>query len=165
MTKCHFYIIVSLQIKQTWYKHLTSALGGAGRWVLLLFGRSSPPPPTVSGFYAMLTGCRLELHIFHKDVRVLSIFSSNSRQESEKADVKTIPLDVCVRHFRFSDLQTTLSVRVLFIHDSLLLGSLLLLPACLGCLLTLSVSLLQEVLLHTGTVSVSFLFALNIQRG
>lgn len=67
--------------------------------------------------------------------------------------------------FLHSDLQTTLSLRVLLIHDPLLLGSLLLLPACLGCLLTLSVSLLQEVLLHTGPVSVSFLFALNIQGG
>lgn len=63
-----------------------------------------------------------------------------------------------------ADLQTTLSLRVLFIHDPLLLCSLLLLPPCLGCLLTLSVSLLQEVLFHTGTVFISFLFALNIQE-
>lgn len=61
---------------------------------------------------------------------------------------------------QISDLQATLSLRVFLIHDPLLLGSLLLLAARLGCLLTLSVSLLEEVLLHTGTVSVSFLFAL-----
>lgn len=61
-----------------------------------------------------------------------------------------------------SDLKTTLSLWVLLIHDPLLLGSLLLLPASLRCLLSLSVSLLQEVLLHPGPVSVSFLFALNI---
>ncbi|MEQ2205264.1 hypothetical protein XENOCAPTIV_005085 [Xenoophorus captivus] len=38
---------------------------------------------------------------------------------------------------------------------------LLLLSACLGCFLTLSVGLLQEVLLHTSPVSVCFLLALK----
>lgn len=71
---------------------------------------------------------------------------------------------ICVL-FLISDLQATLSLRVLLIHDPLLLGSLLLLPTSLGCLLTLSVGLFQEVLLHTGPVSVSFLFALKIQEG
>lgn len=67
--------------------------------------------------------------------------------------------------FQISDLQATLSLRVLLIHDPLLLSPLLLLPTGLGRLLTLSVSLFQEVLLHTGPVSVSFLFALKIQEG
>lgn len=64
-----------------------------------------------------------------------------------------------------SDLQTALSLRVLLIHDPLLLSSLLLLPASLSCLLALSMSLLQEVLLHTGPVSVSFLFPLGKTEG
>lgn len=58
-----------------------------------------------------------------------------------------------------------MSLRVLLIHDPLLLRSLLLLTPGLSCLLALSVSLLQEVLLHAGPVSVGFLFALNAQRG
>ena len=71
---------------------------------------------------------------------------------------------ICVLVCGIANLQSTLSLRVLLGHDPLLLGSLLLLPASLRCLLPLSVSLLQEVLLHTGTVSVSLYFALNIQR-
>lgn len=62
------------------------------------------------------------------------------------------------------DLQTALSLRVLLVHDPLLLRSLLLLPAGLGGLLALSMGLLQEILLHTGTVLVSLLFALEIGR-
>lgn len=64
-----------------------------------------------------------------------------------------------------SDLQTTLSLWVLLVHDPLLLSSLLLLSAGLGGLLTLSVGLFQEVLLHTGPVSVSLLLALNTSEG
>lgn len=66
---------------------------------------------------------------------------------------------------RMSDLQTTLSLGVLLVHDPLLLSSLLLLSAGLGGLLTLSVGLFQEVLLHTGPVSVSLLLALNVSEG
>ena len=68
----------------------------------------------------------------------------------------------CLRAaFQISHLQTTLSLRVFLVHDPLLLGSLLLLTAGLCSLLTLSVSLLQEVLLHAGPVPVGLLFALN----
>lgn len=62
-----------------------------------------------------------------------------------------------------SDLHATLPLRVFFIHNSLLLSPLLLFPTGLGSLLTLRVSLLQEVFLHAGSVSVSLLFTLNIQ--
>lgn len=61
-----------------------------------------------------------------------------------------------------TDLKTALSLGVLLIHDPLLLCPLLLLPAGLGSLLALSVSLFQKILLHPGTIFVSFLFALKI---
>lgn len=65
---------------------------------------------------------------------------------------------ICIQN-----LQTTLSFWILFIHDSLLLGSLFLLAAGLGCLLALSVSLFQEVFFHPSPIPVSFLFSLNMQ--
>jgi len=60
-------------------------------------------------------------------------------------------------------LQAALSLRILLIHDPLLLRSLLLFAARLSGLLSLIVSLLQEVLLHASTVPVCFLLPLNIQ--
>lgn len=60
-------------------------------------------------------------------------------------------------------LQAALSLRILLIHDPLLLRSLLLFAARLSGLLSLIVSLLQEVLLHASTVPVCFLLPLNTQ--
>lgn len=60
-----------------------------------------------------------------------------------------------------ADLQAALSLRILLAHDPLLLSPLLLLPSGLSSLLALIVGLLQEVLLHTGTVLIRLLFSLE----
>lgn len=64
-----------------------------------------------------------------------------------------------------ADLQAALSLRILLTHDPLLLSPLLLLPPGLSSLLALIVGLLQEVLLHTGTVLIRLLFSLEETQG